>query len=38
MLKMPKISNLNDLSNFSVDDFVLNNYDPHPPIKAKMAI
>ena len=37
-LKMPKISNLNDLSNFSVDDFVLNNYDPHPPIKAKMAI
>ena len=38
MLKMPKISNLNDLSNFSVDDFVLKNYDPHPPIKAKMAI
>ena len=37
-LKMPDIESLDDLKKCSVDDFILENYDPHPPIKAKMAI
>ena len=37
-LVMPKIKSLKDLSSLSLDDFVLEGYDPHPPITAKMAI
>ena len=37
-LKFPDINNLNDLKDLSLDDFVLEGYDPHPAIKAKMAI
>ena len=37
-LKFPDINNLEDLKNLSLDDFVLEGYDPHPAIKAKMAI
>ena len=33
----PKI-NLEDINKLNVNDFILENYDPHPPIKAKMAI
>ena len=37
-LKFPDINNLEDLKGLSLDDFVLEGYDPHPAIKAKMAI
>ena len=37
-LDFPDINNLEDLKNLSLDDFVLEGYDPHPAIKAKMAI
>ena len=37
-LKMPKLNCIEDLNNCKVDDFVLENYDPHPPIKARMAV
>ena len=37
-LKFPDINNLEDLKDLSLDDFVLEGYDPHPAIKAKMAI
>ena len=37
-LKFPDINNLEDLKDLSLDDFVLDGYDPHPAIKAKMAI
>ena len=37
-LVFPDISDLEDLKNLSLDDFVLEGYDPHPAIKAKMAI
>ena len=37
-LIIPNIDNLEDISKLTVDDFILENYDPHPPIKAKMAI
>jgi len=37
-LKFPEINNLEDLKDLSLDDFVLEGYDPHPAIKAKMAI
>ena len=37
-LKFPDIKNLEDLKNLSLDDFILEGYDPHPAIKAKMAI
>ena len=29
---------LEEINKYSVDDFNLVGYDPHPPIKAKMAI
>ncbi|MEA2093666.1 MAG: thymidylate synthase, partial [Pseudomonadota bacterium] len=29
---------VNDLFNFSFDDFKLQNYDPHPHIKAPVAV
>ena len=37
-LKMPKINSLEDIKKYNIDDFILENYDPHPPIKAKMAV
>tara|TARA_X000000950_G_C13897864_1_gene653656 strand:+ start:433 stop:1299 length:867 start_codon:yes stop_codon:yes gene_type:complete len=37
-LKFPDIKNLEDIKSFSLDDFILEGYDPHPAIKAKMAI
>ncbi len=37
-LKMPKINSLDDLKNYNIDDFILENYKSHPPLKAKMAI
>ena len=32
------IKNLENLRDLSLDDFVLEGYDPHPAISAKMAI
>ena len=37
-LIIPNIDNLEDINKLTVNDFILKNYDPHPPIKAKMAI
>ena len=37
-LLMPNITNLDYIKKYKVEDFILDGYDPHPPIKAKMAI
>ena len=37
-LKLPDIKDLEDLRDLSLDDFVLEGYDPYPAIRAKMAI
>ena len=37
-LRMPKLNSFEDIKNSKVDDFILENYDHHPPIKAKMAV
>ena len=37
-LVMPTINSIDDLKKFGIEEFALKNYDPHPPIKAKMAI
>ena len=37
-LVMPTINSIDDLKDFGIDEFILKNYEPHPPIKAKMAI
>ena len=37
-LIIPSIDNLEDINKLTVNDFIIENYDPHPPIKAKMAI
>ena len=37
-LIMPKLNSLDDLKQCVIDDFILDGYYPHPPIKAKMAI
>ena len=37
-LVIPKLDNIDDLIKCSIDDFILEGYDPHPPIKAKMAV
>ena len=37
-LKIPNIESLDDLKNYGVNDFILDGYEHHPPIKAKMAI
>ena len=37
-LKMPQINSLEDINKYGVNDFILENYDPHPQIKAKMAV
>ena len=31
-------NSLDDIKKYRVEDFILENYHPHPPIKAKMAI
>ena len=37
-LIMPNIESIEDLKNFSIDDFVLDGYESHPAIKAPMAV
>ena len=37
-LIIPSIDCIDDLKNYSIDDFILDEYNPHPSIKAKMAI
>ena len=37
-LIIPNIECIKDLKNYSIDDFILDEYNPHPSIKAKMAI
>ena len=37
-LIFPDIHDLEELKDLNLDDFVLEGYDPHPAIKAKMAI
>ena len=37
-LIMPNIDSMQSLNNLSVDDFILDGYEPHPAIKAPMAI
>ena len=37
-LTFPEINSLEDLKSLNLDDFILDGYDPHPAIKAKMAI
>lgn len=37
-LKMPSITSLDDLKNYTVKDFVLENYQSHKTIKAPMAV
>ena len=37
-LTFPEINSLGDLKSLNLDDFILDGYDPHPAIKAKMAI
>ena len=38
ILKMPKIDSIEDLIDCNIDDFILEGYDPHPPIRAEMAV
>ena len=37
-LKLPNLNSIDDIKNYSIDDFILVDYDPHPSIKARMAI
>ena len=37
-LIIPNLKSIDDLKQCTVNDFILENYEPHPPIKAKMAI
>ena len=37
-LKMPNISSIDEIKDLSIEDFKLEGYQHHPPIKAKMAI
>jgi len=37
-LKMPNISSIDEIKDLSIEDFRLEGYEHHPPIKAKMAI
>ena len=36
--KMPNISSIDEIKDLSIEDFKLEGYEHHPPIKAKMAI
>ena len=37
-LGMPNLKSLDDIKKYSIEDFILSNYEHHPSIKAKMAI
>ena len=37
-LIFPSLESINDLKRCNINDFVLEGYDPHPPIKAEMAV
>ena len=37
-LRFPKLNSIDDLKNYKVEDFILDNYEHHPPIKAEMAV
>ena len=37
-LKIPNLNSLEDLNKYKIEDFILVDYDPHPPIKARMAV
>ena len=37
-LRMPNIKSIGDLNSLSLNDFVLDGYDPHPAITAEMAV
>jgi len=37
-LSLPNINSLEDIHNYSIDEFKLENYKHHPAIKAKMAV
>lgn len=37
-LRMPALNSLDDIKKYSIEDFILEGYEHHPPIKAKMAI
>jgi len=37
-LEMPNISSIDEIKDLSIEDFKLEGYEHHPPIKAKMAI
>jgi thymidylate synthase len=37
-LQLPEIDSIEDLNGCDIDDFVLIDYDPHPSIKARMAV
>ena len=37
-LTMPNLNSIDELKNYSVDDFVLDGYESHPALKAPMAI
>mgnify|MGYP001227185501 CR=1 FL=1 len=37
-LVIPNLKSIEDLKNYKINDFILEEYNPHPPIKAKMAI
>jgi thymidylate synthase len=35
---MPNLDSLDDIRKYTIEDFTLEGYEHHPPIKAKMAI
>jgi thymidylate synthase len=37
-LRMPNIKSIDDLNALSLNDFVLDGYNPHPAITAEMAV
>ena len=37
-LIVPELNSIDDLKKYSIDDFILEDYDPHPQIKAEMAV
>ena len=37
-LRMPNLDSLDDIRKYTIEDFTLEGYEHHPPIKAKMAI
>jgi thymidylate synthase len=35
---MPSLNSLDDIKKYSIEDFILEGYEHHPSIKARMAI